>query len=70
MRLIPVIIEFQSSSSPKAGCNRGHFKHADTNKFNNNLRDPIIPHICREIYTTEKIAQTSTDKAIAKPPGI
>ena len=41
---------FQSSSSPKTGCNRGDFKPADINKFNNNLRDPIIPHIFSEIH--------------------
>jgi hypothetical protein len=38
---------FQSSSSPKAGCNGGHLKPADINRFNKALRDPIIPHILR-----------------------
>jgi hypothetical protein len=36
---------FQSSSSPKTGCNGGDLKPADINEFNNNRRDPIIPRI-------------------------
>ena len=60
---------FQSSSSPKTGCNSGHFKHADINKLENNFRDPIIPHILREIYIIEKIAQTVMHQQIANLPG-
>jgi hypothetical protein len=61
--------KFQSSSSPKTGCNSDRVKPADTNKSNDDHRDPIIPYLHRQIDITQKIAQSLMDKAIANLPG-
>jgi hypothetical protein len=64
------ILRFQSSSSPKAGCNSGDFKPADTNKFNNDFRDPIIPHPFRQIHILDKNSLNLDEQYDREPPRI
>jgi hypothetical protein len=59
---------FQSSSSPKAGCNGVHLKPADINRFNKVFRDPIIPHIFRHINIPAQNRSNPYRQSDREPP--